>query len=172
MLHRCYHRGRMGARSRWQTDRAPWETPPPAQSSLPPAARRSVARSIVSWWFRPGWSLVWRVPLFLVLIVLCAWFGFRGLVHLAFIFDANPLLTFVFAPALLPFAALPALCFIFCLRGMAWVWRNPDLSPGKKNLASGGAPLVALFLAQVLDLVQINLIRLMGIHLPRLPFDP
>jgi hypothetical protein len=126
----------------------------------------------MGWWFRPGFSLLWRVPLFLALVLLGIWFAFRGLVHLAFIFDRHPVATFVFAPALLPFAALPALCFLYCLRALAWVWRNPNLSPGQKNLAVGGAPLVALFLAEMLDVLQINLIHLIGIPLPRLPFDP
>jgi len=64
----------------------------------------------MGWWFRPSASLIWRVPLFFVLGILATWFAFRGLVHLAFIFDSHPIGTFIFAPALLPFAALPALC--------------------------------------------------------------
>jgi len=129
-------------------------------------------RSVAGWWFRPSPSLIWRAPLFLLLVVVGVWFAFLGLVHLAFIFDRHPVATFIFAPALLPFAALPALCFLYCLRGLAWVWRNPNLSPGQKNLAAGGAPLAALLLAEVLDVLQINLIHLIGVHLPRLPFDP
>src|SRR5205809_6742967 len=85
---------------------------------------RSPVRSVAGWWFRLSPSLIWRAPLFLVLVVLGLWFAFLGLVHLAFIFDKHPLATFIFAPALLPFAALPALCFLYCLRGLAWVWRN------------------------------------------------
>lgn len=126
----------------------------------------------MGWWFRPGASLLWRVPLFLLLIALLAWFAFLGLVHLAFIFDRHPFATFLFAPALLPFAALPALCFLYCLRGMVWVWRHPDVTPGQRNLAAGGGPIVAFLLAEFLNLLQVNLIHWIGIALPRLPFDP
>jgi hypothetical protein len=132
----------------------------------------SPVRSVAGWWLRPGLSLVWRVPLFLLLGALGMWFVFLGLVHVAFIFDRHPFATFIFAPALLPFAALPALCFLFCLRGVAWAWRNPDFSPGQKNLAAGGGPLVAFLLAELLDAIQVNMIHFIGIHLPRLPLDP
>ena len=146
--------------------------PAPGGSPASPPARRPVVRSVVGTWFRPGLALLWRVPLFLVLVVLGLWFAFRGLVHLAFIFDAHPVGTFIFAPALLPFAALPALCFLFSIRTLAWSWNSDDLSPGQRNLVTGGAPLAALLAAEVIDLVQINLIKFMGVSLPRLPLDP
>ncbi len=134
--------------------------------------RRSAVRSVMGTWFRPSFALLWRVPLFLVLVVMGLWFAFRGLVHLAFIFDAHPIGTFIFAPALLPFAALPALSFLFSIRTLAWSWNSDDLSPGQRSLVTGGAPVAALLVAEVVDLIQINLIRLMGVHLPRLPLDP
>ncbi len=135
-------------------------------------ARRSAVRSVMGTWFRPSLALLWRVPLFFVLVVMGVWFAFRGLVHLAFIFDAHPIGTFIFAPALLPFAALPALSFLFSIRTLAWSWNSDDLSPGQRSLVTGGAPLAALLVAEIVDLIQINLIRLMGVHLPRLPLDP
>ena len=116
--------------------------------------------------------MLWRVPLFLLVVVLVVLFGFLGLVRLSFLFVAHPVATFVFAPALLPFAALPAICFLVCLRVVVWAWRNDDLTPGQKQLATGGAPLAAYLLAQVINIVQVNLIRMMGIGLPRLPLDP
>ena len=123
-------------------------------------------------WFAPGASLLWRLPLLLVLAALSLWFAFRGLVHLAFLFDAHPIGTFIFAPALLPFAALPALCFLGVIRVLPRIWRDRTLSSGRKSLAIAGGPLAALLAAQVIDLVQTNMIKLMGIRLPRLPLDP
>jgi hypothetical protein len=119
-----------------------------------------------------GPSLIWRLPLLLLLVALGLWFGFRGLVHLAFLFDAHPVGTFLFAPALLPFAASPALCFLLYARLLPAYWRTRGASSGRRLLAAAGGPVAACFSAQMLDLVQINLIRLMGIPLPRLPFDP
>ena len=116
--------------------------------------------------------MLWRVPLFLALLAGGLWFAFLGLVHLAFVFVTNELLTFIFAPALLPFAALPAICFLLCVRAIAWIWRNDAYTPGQKQLAAGGGPILAYVLAQTLDLIQVNLIRMMGIALPRLPLDP
>ena len=148
--------------------------PPEAggDSAVPMRARRSAVRSVMSTWFRPSLALLWRVPLFLVLVVAGLWFAFRGLVHLAFIFDAHPVGTFIFAPALLPFAALPALSFLFSIRTLAWSWNSHDLSPGQRSLVTGGAPVAALLVAEVIDLIQINMIKFMGVHLPRLPLDP
>jgi hypothetical protein len=123
-------------------------------------------------WLAPGVSLLWRLPLFLLLTALAAWFAFRGLVHLAFLFEAHPIGTFIFAPALLPFAALPAVCFVLVMRFLPRIWLDRALSVGRKVLAVAGGPLAALFVAQLIDLVHINMIKLMGIQLPRLPLDP
>jgi hypothetical protein len=46
------------------------------------------------------------------------------------------------------------------------------LSAGRKVLTIVGGLLAALLAAQLIDLVQTNLIKLMGISLPRLPLDP
>jgi hypothetical protein len=123
-------------------------------------------------WFALGPSLLWRVPLLLVMVALTAWFAFRGLVHLAFLFVEHPIGTFLFAPALLPFAALPAICFLVVIRVLPRVWLDPSIGAGRKALAVAGGPLAALLVAQFLDLVQINALKLMGIALPRLPLDP
>lgn len=126
----------------------------------------------IRWWLAPAWSLLWRLPLLFALSLLCAWFAFRGLVHLAFLFDARPILTFLFAPVLLPFAALPAFCFWFYIRALPGFWRQRALPDFRRALALAGGSVGALLLALIADLVQINLIRLMGVRLPRLPLDP
>jgi hypothetical protein len=123
-------------------------------------------------WLAPGVSLIWRFPLLVALALLSLLYAFRGLVHLAFLFEAHPIGTFLFAPALLPFAAFPAICFLLVIRVLPGVWRDRSLSPGRKSLAVAGGPLAAHLAAWVLDLVQINMIKLMGIALPRLPLDP
>jgi hypothetical protein len=116
--------------------------------------------------------MAWRIPLLLLLSLLAAWYAFRGLVHLAFLFTAHPVATFLFAPALLPFAALPAGCLLGCARLIPAIWSNTATGGGRRVALTAGAPPVALVLAQFIDLVQMNLIRMMGIALPRLPLDP
>jgi hypothetical protein len=103
---------------------------------------------------------------------LAGWYGFRGLVHMAFLFVEQPLLSFVFAFALLPFAAVPALCFLGVVRYAPRYWRAGGASAGRLALMTAGAVVVALIVAVMVDLLHINLLRLMGIALPRLPLDP
>jgi hypothetical protein len=128
--------------------------------------------SALGWWLAPAGSLLWRVPLLLVLSALTVWFALRALVHLAFLFDRHPVSTFLLAPLLMPFAAIPALCFLLLIRTVPRLWRRGNLSPGQRGLLVAGGPLVALVLAVMVDLLHINLLRLAGIPLPRLPLDP
>lgn len=140
--------------------------------ATPAESRRTPEVSALRWWFRPSAGILWRLPLLAILAMLLAWFAFRGLVHLSFLFVAHPAGTFLFAPALLPFAFLPAICFLLGIRLIPRVWRPGAYSSGQRVAFTGLGPLVAFVAAQTLDLVQINLVRLMGIRLPRLPFDP
>jgi hypothetical protein len=129
-------------------------------------------RSAYSWWLAPSLSLLWRGPVLLLLLVLTAWFTFRALVHMAFLFDKHPFGTFLFAPVLLPFGALPPACFVAVISYVPRLWRSGTLSAGQCALLFIAGPVVALVLAVMLDLVHINLLRMAGIPLPRLPLDP
>jgi hypothetical protein len=128
-------------------------------------------RAGLRWWLGLDAGILWRVPLLVVLVILLVVFAFHGLVHLAFLFTAHPIGTFLFAPALLPFAFLPAGCFLFGIRWMPRVWRRGAYSSGQRIAITGLGPLVAFVVALVINQVQFNLVRLMGIPLPRLPFD-
>ncbi|HEX2036447.1 MAG TPA: hypothetical protein VHS99_19865 [Chloroflexota bacterium] len=136
------------------------------------AGRRGAPRQDagLSWWLVGAASIVWRLPVLLLLVALGAWFAFRALVHMAFLFDSQPFVTFLLAPLLMPFAALPAACFYVLIRFLPRLWRR--LSPGQRVLIVVGAPCVALVAAVMVDLLHINLLRMAGIRLPRLPFDP
>jgi hypothetical protein len=101
-----------------------------------------------------------------------AWFALRGLVHMAFLFERHPVGTFLLAPLLMPFGAVPALCFFLLIGRVPRMWRAGTLSPGQRALLLVGGPLLALAVAVMVDLLHINLLRLAGIPLPRLPFDP
>jgi hypothetical protein len=126
----------------------------------------------MSWWLAPAVSLLWRFPVLAILTVLMAWFGFRALVHMAFLFDRHPLGTFLLAPVLMPFAGLPPGCFLALISYVPRFSRAGTLSPARMALLLFGGPFVALLLAILLDLLHINLLRLMGVPLPRLPLDP
>ncbi len=119
-----------------------------------------------------AFSLLWRLPVLLVLAVLTAWFGFRALVHMAFLFDRYPFGTFLLAPVLMPFAALPPLCFVALIVYVPRLWRAGALSPAWLGFLALGGPVVALAVAMMIDLLHINLLRLSAVPLPRLPFDP
>jgi hypothetical protein len=128
--------------------------------------------SALSWWLAPAVSLLWRFPVLLVLGLCTAWFGFRALVHLSFTFLQYPIWTFLLAPLLMPFAALPPGCFLALIVYVPRLWRAGTLSRGQKALLLTAGPLVALFLAIMLDLLHINLMRLSGVPVARLPLDP
>ena len=128
--------------------------------------------SALSWWLALGVSLLWRFPLLLLLGLLTAWFGFRALVHLSFTFLQYPIGTFLLAPVLMPFAALPPGCFLALIVYVPRLWRAGTLSGVQKTLLLTAGPVIALFLAIMLDLLHINLMRLSGVPVPRLPFDP
>jgi hypothetical protein len=128
--------------------------------------------SALSWWLAWGTGLAWRVPMLLLLVVPAAWFGFRALVHMSFLFITHPLGTFLLAPILMPFGALPAGCFIALIVYVPRLWRSGELSGGQRALLLTAGPLAAFFLAVMIDLLHINLLRLSGVPLPRLPLDP
>ncbi|HVG96458.1 MAG TPA: hypothetical protein VNK05_06150 [Chloroflexota bacterium] len=128
--------------------------------------------SALSWWLAPKLTLLWRLPELVLLTVLATWFGFRALVHMAFLFDRYPLGTFLLAPALMPFAAVPAGCFIALIVYVPRLHRAGALSTGWYVFLVTAGPLIALLLAIMIDLLHINLLRLAGVPLPRLPFDP
>ncbi|MGH2355854.1 MAG: hypothetical protein ACRDJN_29950 [Chloroflexota bacterium] len=128
--------------------------------------------SALSWWLAPAVALLWRLPLLLILGVLTIWYGFRGLAHLAFLFDRYPFITFLFAFALLPFAAAPAYCFYALIQYVPRLQRAGMLPAGRLALVAVGGPVVAFILAVMIDLVQMNLLRIMDVPPPRLPFDP
>jgi hypothetical protein len=124
------------------------------------------------WWVMPSASIIWRVPLLLALAALFALYVFRGLVHLAFLFDANQLVTFIFAPILLPLAALPAGCFYFAARRLPSIWRNPAVAGvGRRALEALLALPLSLLAALFIDLVEVVAVLRLGIRLPRLPLD-
>src|SRR5262245_27305128 len=83
--------------------------------------------SALSWWLPAAPSILWRGPLLLVLAILGAWFAFRGLVHVAFLFDRHPVATFLLAFLVLPLAALPALCFLAVVTYVPRLWRSGRL---------------------------------------------
>jgi hypothetical protein len=120
----------------------------------------------------PSPSLTWRLPLLALVVALLAWYGFRGLVRMAFIYDANAIVSFLLAPVLLPLMALPALCFYLLLRLLPMVWRDDATPPGRKVLNTLASLPASLLLAAFLDLVEIIVILRLGIRLPRLWFDP
>ena len=123
------------------------------------------------WWIAPTPSVVWRFPLLLILGTLGAWFVFRGLVHLAFLFFASVVLSVVFGFVLLPLAALPAFCFWFALRTLPRIWRDPAINRAVKTLNTVLIVPVSLLVASFIDFVETVSILRMGIRLPRLPFD-
>ncbi|HEU5316638.1 MAG TPA: hypothetical protein VFX49_11050 [Chloroflexota bacterium] len=124
-----------------------------------------------SWWVALGPTLVWRLPLLLAFALLGFWFVFRGLVRMSFIFAANQVLSFVFAPLLLPLAALPAICVYLALRTLPRVWREATTNDGTKTLNTVLIFPVTLLVATFVDFVETVAVLRMGIRLPRLPFD-
>jgi hypothetical protein len=143
------------------------QTPPDPKRPVP-----SPQQGWFTWWVSPGVSLLWRIPLFLLLAAFFALYIFRGLVHMAFLFDANQLITFIFAPILLPLAALPAGCFYFVARRLPRIWRNPAFaSVGRRTLEAVASLPVALLAAVFIDLIEVIAVLRLGIRLPRLPLD-
>ena len=123
------------------------------------------------WWVALGPSLVWRLPLLGAFALLGAWFIFRGLVRMSFIFAANQVLSFLFAPILLPLAALPAICVWYALRSLPRVWRETTTGGSTKTLNTVLILPVTLLVATFVDFVESVAVLRMGIRLPRLPFD-
>lgn len=125
----------------------------------------------LAWWLKPAAGLIWRLPLLLVIGTFGLWFVFRGLVKLAFIFDASAVVSFLLAPIFLPAAALPALCFLFLIRAVPVLWQDAGASLARKLIGTVLSLPIALLLAVVIDLVETILILRFGIRLPRLPLE-
>jgi hypothetical protein len=128
-------------------------------------------RGTLSWWLVPGAGALWRYPVFLVVGALLAWYLFRALVHMAFLFVIHPFATFLLAFLLLPFAVLPAYAFLFYLQRVPRVWQAGPTQGRRLLWTAGGIP-AAFVTAVMLDLIHIDLLRLLSIRLPRLPLDP
>ena len=128
--------------------------------------------SALAWWLALSPSLAWRLPLFLILAAGGALYAFRALAHLSFLVVSNLLVTFLAAPLLLPFAAVPALCFLLLIRLLPHLWRRGALSAGRRALLTAVAPLASFILAYVVDFLQIVMLQQLGTRVPRLPFDP
>ena len=131
---------------------------------------RSFGKAL-AWWLTPSAALIWRLPLLLVVATLGLWFVFRGLVKLAFIFDASAVVSFIFAPIFLPAAALPALCFLFLIRALPVLWQDAGASLARKLTWTVVSLPVALLLAIAIDLIETVAILRFGIRLPRLPLE-
>lgn len=125
------------------------------------------------WWLAPSSSAAWRYPLLVVFLAGAALYAFRGLVKMSFIFIASAILSFVFAPILLPLAFLPAFCFYFALRRLPELWRDAATSTRQKGLTTAIALPATWLLAAFIDLLEIIAVRgLLGItDLPRLAPD-
>jgi hypothetical protein len=129
----------------------------------PPAARRT---SWFSWWVTPSVALAWRLPLFSAFALAGGWYLFRGLVRMAFMFDASALLSFLFAPLLLPLAALPAACFYFAVRLLPRIWRDARIGSGTKSLNTVVMLPASLVLAAFVDVIETSIMVAMRVPMP------
>jgi len=106
------------------------------------------------------------LPLLGAFALIGAWYLFRGLVRMAFIFDANALISFLLAPLLLPLAALPAACFYFGARLMPRIWRDARIGGGTKALNTVVLLPAAIALAAFLDVVETAILMQLRIPMP------
>lgn len=106
-----------------------------------------------------------------LLVALTGWYVFRGLVRMAFIFDASAVISFLLAPVLLPLAALPAACFWLALRFVPRVWGDASLSPTRKTLNTFATVPAAALLAAFLDRIETLFLLSIGLRLPSLLFN-
>jgi hypothetical protein len=119
-----------------------------------------------SWWTAGGVSLLLRLPALLIFAVLVGWYVFRGLVRMAFIFDANALLSFLLAPILLPAAALPAICTWLILRLLPRIWRDATILTSRKVVNTIALIPAAVLVAVVIDRLENFGLYWMGLRLP------
>ena len=116
------------------------------------------------WWVALSPQLAWRVPLLAVFALIGGWYLFRGLVRMAFIFDASAVIAFLLAPLLLPLAALPAACFYFAVRLVPRIWRDPRIAGATKTLNTVVLLPASIVLAAFIDVVETAI--MLGLHVP------
>ena len=114
---------------------------------------------------------MWRLPLLVTFALIGGWYIFRGLVRMAFIFDANAIGSFLLAPLLLPLAALPAACFWFALRILPRVWRDPRIGAPTKALNTVAMLPATTLLAAFLDVIETMALVQLRIPMPGLLFS-
>ena len=124
-----------------------------------------------SWWVAASPHLVWRIPLLAAFALAGSWYLFRGLVRMAFVFDASAVVSFLLAPLLLPLAAVPAACFYFAARLIPRVWRDARIGSGTKALNTVVLLPAAVLLAAFTDVVETSALIQFGIRLPTLLFQ-
>ena len=120
------------------------------------------------WWVALSPQLAWRVPLLAVFALIGGWYLFRGLVRMAFIFDASAVISFLLAPLLLPLAALPAACFYLAARLIPRIWRDARIGGGTKALNTVVLVPAAVLLAAFTDVVETSALLSLGVRLPTL----
>ena len=128
----------------------------------PPRADRPA--SWFGWWVAPSAALLWRVPLLSLFALTGGWYLFRGLVRMAFIFDASAVIAFLLAPLLLPLAALPAACFYFAARLVPRIWRDPRIAGATKTLNTFVLLPASIVLAAFIDVVETSI--MLGLRVP------
>jgi hypothetical protein len=121
-----------------------------------------------SWWVALSPQLAWRVPVLAVFGLIGGWYLFRGLVRMAFIFDASAVISFLLAPLLLPLAALPAACFYLAARLIPRIWRDARIGGGTKALNTVVLIPAAVLLAAFTDVVETSALLSLGVRLPTL----
>ena len=140
------------------------ETRAPQPARPPRPARSDRPASWFGWWVAPSAALLWRVPLLSLFALAGGWYLFRGLVRMAFIFDASAVIAFLLAPLLLPLAALPAACFYFAVRLVPRIWRDPRISGGTKSLNTVVLLPASIVLAAFVDVVETAI--MLGLRVP------
>ncbi len=128
---------------------------------------RRTAPGWFTWWISPSTSLAWRLPLLVAVALLCGWYVFRGLVRMAFIFDASAIVSFLLAPLLLPLAALPAVFLWLLLRFLPALWRDSGATDGRKALTTAALVPAVAMLASFIDRIESIGLLSMGLRLPR-----
>lgn len=96
------------------------------------------------------------------------WYLFRGLVRMAFVFDASAVISFLLAPLLLPLAALPAACLYFAVRLLPRIWRDTRIGGGTKALNTIVLLPAAALLAAFSDVIETSVLLQLRIPMPTL----
>ena len=140
------------------------DRPRPSRPPRPPRSSRPL--TWFSWWVALSPGLAWRLPLLGAFALVGGWYVFRGLVRMAFLFDASAVISFLLAPLLLPLAALPAACFYFAVRLMPRIWRDARIGAGTKTLNTVVLLPASMVLAAFIDVVETAIMAGLRIPLP------